>query len=121
MGILTKDEIGRRDDMKLEKVDVPEWGGEVYIRTIMGNERDMLDASYRDNKVGYRGLFAATVLCDEKGVRLFSDIERMQLGSKNARALDRILEAGMRLNGMTEDAITDVEKNSETVQSGDSG
>lgn len=121
MGILTKDEIGRRDDMKLEKVDVPEWGGEVYIRTIMGNERDMLDFAMRETRVGFRGMFAATVLCDEKGVRLFTDHDKMQLGSKNARALDRILEAGMRLNGMTVDAVKDAEKNSETVQSGDSG
>ena len=57
-------------------------------------------------------LFAAMVLCDADGAQLFTkagDVER--LGRKSAAALDRILDAGMKLNRIRPEDVDDAEKN----------
>ena len=109
--MLSKDEILRKADQKIESVDVPEWGGQVYVRTLSGDERDRMEVQLKDSRVGSRGLFAALTICDENGNRLFADQDAHALGKKNAAALDRILEVGFRLNAMTEEAIEELEKN----------
>ena len=42
---LTRNEILAVDDLQTQKVDVPEWGGSVYVRGLTGSERDALEAS----------------------------------------------------------------------------
>lgn len=121
MGTLNRDEILRREDFKLEPVDVPEWGGNVFVRTLRGDERDKLDTSFSKNPVGYRAMFCGMCVCDEKGQRIFSDTDIHQLGQKSSIALDRIVTVGMRLNGLTGESVDELEKNSGTDTSGGSG
>ena len=40
MNILSKDAILAADDLPRETVHVPEWGGDVYVRTMSGTDRD---------------------------------------------------------------------------------
>ncbi len=118
---ITKDDILNREDTKLEQVDIPEWGISVHVRTLSGSERDLFESRISKDRVGIRGLFAALVVCDEKGDRVFSDADQFALGKKSAAALDRILDVGLRLNGMKEEAVAEMEKNSETGQNAASG
>lgn len=121
MSDISKDEILRKSDMKIEEVEVPEWGVRLRIRTLSGTERDMFENRISKDRIGIRGLFAALVICDEKGERIFADTDQYALGKKSAAALDRILDVGLRLNGMKEEAVKDLEKNSESNQSAGSG
>ena len=68
------------DDLKREAVDVPEWGGEIYVRELTGMEGAVLDSwlvANKDNKVavasGFNAMMVMLAACDETGQRLFND------------------------------------------------
>ena len=107
MNILTKDAILAADDLPRETVLVPEWGGDVYVRTMSGTDRDAFESSLiaRDSaKEGrmenVRARLVALTLCDATGNRLFEDAEITALGRKSALALDRVFAVSQRLNGI---------------------
>ncbi len=107
MNILSKDAILAADDLPRETVHVPEWGGDVYVRTMSGTDRDAFETSLiaregeRDGRMeNVRARLVALTLCDESGVRLFEDREIAALGRKSARALDRVFAVAQRLNGI---------------------
>ena len=119
---LTKDQIIAAQDARVTLVDVPEWGGEVCLRTLSGAERDAFEASVsgdgqRHNLVNIRARFAALVIADKQGNRLFDDSDTAMLGKRNAKALDRIFESGRQHNGMTDEEVEELEKNSGGGQS----
>jgi len=115
--MLNKDEILKADDLKTETVSVPEWGGDVSIRTITGAERDSYEAGIigsgkKKNLQNLRAKLCAKCLVDEDGTRLFSDAEILALGGKSAKPLDRIFDAAQKLNGFTDADVEELEKNS---------
>ncbi len=107
-------------DVKVQTIDVPEWG-QCCIRVINGAERDALEAEFTANKgkpaANFRGRFAALILCDAQGVRLFSDKDAVQLGLKSALALEAVLKAGMDLSGIGPREAAKLLGESETAQS----
>lgn len=115
---LDREQILNADDLQLQELDVPEWGGSVFIRTLSGAERDMFEADFLKHKdegmaPNARAKFAVLVLCDAEGTRLFQDADAAQLGQKSGAALSRIFTAAMEANYMTEEDIEELEKNSE--------
>lgn len=107
MNILSKEAILAVDDLPRETVHVSEWGGDVYVRTMSGTDRDAFEASLigrEGSKEGrmenVRARLVALTLCDESGLRLFEDGEIAALGRKSARALDRVFAVAQRLNGI---------------------
>lgn len=124
---LTKDDILALDDLPRESVDVPEWGGTVYVRTLTGTERDAFEASVmaprkgaRMNTANIRARLGVLCIVDENGERLFSDRDAIELGKKSAPALDRIFTAAQRLNGLSAEDIEELVKNSDSDPSEDS-
>ena len=118
MTSLTKDAILAAQDLKTENVLVPEWGGEVSVRTMTGTERDEIEAetlqSAGDIKTRYRNLRARVlvrVLVNEKGERLFGDSDIEALGGKSTAALDRLFAVAQRLNALTEQDVEALLKN----------
>lgn len=133
MSILSKDLIVAASDLKIETIEVPEWGGSVCIKTMSGFERDEYEAfclsrmpsgatlsskeqelSKIDSK-GMRSFLLACVLCDEKGERVFDDILEgaKVLEKKNGGVLTRLALKAQEANGMTDSALKEVEKNYE--------
>lgn len=107
MNILTKEAILAADDLPRETVLVPEWGGDVYVRTMSGTDRDAFESSLiardgaKDGRMeNVRARLVALTLCDATGSRLFEDGEIVALGRKSARALDRVFAIAQRLNGI---------------------
>jgi hypothetical protein len=88
---LSKEDILATGSAKVEKIQVPEWGGEVYIRVMKSAE----------------------------GKRLFTDADAPVLGEKLAPALDRIFEAASKLNRLSKEDVEELEKNSESPQPGE--
>lgn len=127
--ILTRAEILAADDIPRELVEVPEWGGSVYVRGLTAMERSefenlMLGLENRRIKVGksddvtiqmdmrvLRVRLSALCMVDEKGNRLFGDDEVEALGRKSADALNRIFVVAQRLSGMTSDDVEDAAGN----------
>ncbi len=127
MGALSRAAILAANDRPLTPVDVPEWGGSVFVRVMSGAERD----SYESGLVGadgksrdmrnLRARLVVRVACDEAGARLFADEDADALGSKNADALDRIFTAAVRLNQIGAAQVADLGKDSAPTAPGASG
>ena len=110
--MLTLDQIFAAQDRTPVVLDVPEWGGEVFVVGMSGDDRDRFDSEWgarlnegdKDEPMDLGGLRAKVVaktLCDESGV-LFcsSEAHATQLGRKSAAALDRVFSLGCKLSGI---------------------
>jgi len=117
--MLTRDQIVAIQDTRVRKVAVPEWGGDVYVRTISGDENDRI--AKREFGDRTRGVLAAVFLSDADGRRLFDDSDAEMLGSKSYTALDAIIEAGLGHNAMGDADVDGLEGNSGETPENDSG
>jgi hypothetical protein len=128
MALLTRDAILQAQDLPKELVEVPEWGGEVYVRTLTSAERDSFEQSIVEQKgkstkmnlSNLRAKLVALTVVDENGKRLFSDKDAELLGQKSAIALNRIFDVAQRLSALSQEDVEELTKNSENAQSGDS-
>lgn len=112
MTTLTREQIIAAADLDYAEVNVPEWGGTVRLRAWDGATRDRFDAmALQARERGQqmppqlRAWIVAMSVCNEHGELMFSESDVPTLARKSARALDRIVEAALRLNGLTPDAI----------------
>ena len=115
--MLTKEQILSADDLRREQVNVPEWGGSVFVRTLTGTDRDAFEQSIIQNSermdlANVRARMAVLCVVDEKGERLFADSDAQALGAKSSLALGRIFTVAQKLNGMTDADVEDLAKNS---------
>jgi len=121
MGTLTKEQILGAHDLKRLRVDIPEWDGHVFVKTITAAERDGFENAIYGSKKrldisNVRARMTAISTVDETGKRLFSEKDIKALGQKSAMALDRIFMAACKLNGMRPEDIEELEKNSSTAR-----
>jgi len=115
MTILNKDQILSSDDLPTEVVPVPEWGGEVVIRSLTGVERDEFEAAVMGSKSGgdidIRGLkcrLISLTAVDGEGGQMFTNGDIELLGGKSAKVLNRLFEVSQRLSGLTEDDVEEL-------------
>jgi len=123
MEFLTKDAIKScKSNFAMEKVEIPEWDGFVFVRELSARGKDIFDDSMVEYDLATKGvkfksatnrraLLAVLTACDEDGNLVFDDKDISWLGDKQFKAVNRIFEAAQRLNGMTPEKA---EKNSET-------
>jgi hypothetical protein len=103
---LTREQILSAQDANLQEVQVPEWGGSVFIRVMSGKERDnweaeTMQAAEAKKFENMRAKLLSRVLCDEKGDRLFQTSEDVTaLGDKSATALQSLFTQATKLNGI---------------------
>lgn len=112
--VLGRDDILHADDINVEKVDVPEWGGCIYVKTLSGKERDDWERrTYdRENKFeNVRASLVAETACDSTGTKLFTTSDVAALGDKSGAALDRVYDAAQALNGMGGAKLREAVKN----------
>ena len=123
---LTREQILAIQDGEREEVQIPAWGGSVFVKVLSAAEKDYwekmlqppdgaeatnqqkLDARY-DN---LRARTAVLATCDEQGMPLFTFADAEWLGSKSGKALDKIWEVFVRLNELGKDEIEALKKNS---------
>lgn len=116
MGVLNKAAILSAEDLKTETVAVPEWGGDVRVRTLTGTERDAFESGLvadggKRNLDNLRARLLALAIVDDHGARVFTDGDAMLLGGKSAAVLDRLFDVAQRLNGIGAQAEAETEKN----------
>ncbi len=106
---------------RVVRVPCPEKGGAVYVRMLTGLEKAdfqnslskvQKDGSLRPAHENVYGRFAALVLCKKDGQRMFADRDALSVGAQlDADSLDRIWEAGRKLNRMSEESKEDARGN----------
>lgn len=112
--LLTREQILAADDSSIETVKVPEWGGEVGVKTLSGFEKDLWESERQTKDGGFnleniRASLVAIAACDEHGQRLFSLADVVDLGKKSVRALDRVFQAAKKLNNVTDEELDEIE------------
>lgn len=116
---LTKDQIKQANDIVLSEYDVPEWGGSIFIRSLSGAQ--MADAQKAFKKASDQEKLTLMIIycaCDEQGNQLFSFTDTPWLNAKNMNVLLRVVNECNRVNGFADEEL---EKNSETIQTKDTG
>ena len=117
---LSREQILGADDLVVEEVDTPEWGGVTFVRMLGCDEYYTYSRGVvKDGVVIEANLitkYCSFVICNSKGERLFSDEDVEKLGRKYWHVLLRVHDAAKKLNGEDEDMV----KNSDSTQSEDS-
>jgi len=127
--VLNKQDILQVRDVVTEMLEVPEWGGTIYVRSISAAERGLIEegaAKFKESKGKdsfartFTTKMASMALCDEQGARLFDDKDIAQLQQKNAAVISRIAEVAQRLSGFSKQDLEELEKNLPEAQPEDS-
>ncbi len=114
---LSRDQIRAVDDIKREAVTVEEWGGDVWVQALSVRARQQFVKLYGEDAgepdVSADVWLTLTCACDEDGTRLFDgdDDDAEWLAGKSSRAVQQLGFACLKLNGLTEDAVGEAEKN----------
>lgn len=116
MGLLGREQILKADDVVVEEVAVPEWGGSVRVRGLTGRQRDEFEASMIErrgkrsvpNVDNIRAKLVAKCCVDESGQRLFTDADAGALGDRSGAALDRVYEVAARLSGIGDEDLEEL-------------
>lgn len=126
---IDKQAIFDADDLRMERVPVPEWPcSELWVKVMSGRERDEWETLVHDrnqkNRLdlkGIRGLLVVLTAADETGQRVFDtgDLEKLQ--EKNSTVLDRLSSVAMTVNGVGDTEMEELKKTYPQTTSNDSG
>lgn len=120
---LSRDAILGAVDIQTKEVDVPEWGGAVFIKGMTGAERDAFEATNQrngeQNLTNVRARFLVRCIVNEEGTRIFADQDAAGLGKKSSAAISRLWDAAAELNGTSDEEQAAMEGNSETAPTED--
>lgn len=106
-------------DLPVEELEVPEWGGWVRVKTLTAAERDAFEndiiqrngRDVRTNARNIRAKLVAATLVDEEGRPVFTLADVEALGQKSAKALDRVFSVASVLAGMREQDVQELAEN----------
>lgn len=119
--MLSKNDIRQvQEILAIERCEVPEWGGHIYLRELSGKERDayessMLKGQGRKQRLvtdNVRAKLVALAACDENRQPLFVPADADWLGTRGAAPLHRAYQVAARLSGITDDDVEELAKNS---------
>src|SRR5690606_39217406 len=111
-----RERILSAQDIRSERVHVPEWDVEVEVRSMTGAQRAAVlkGGTGADGEIDlerlYPILLIETTYDPESGERIFNPADRDALNAKNSGALERIAKVAMRLSGI-EPGAEDAAKN----------
>jgi len=108
--MLTREQILSADDLRHVDVEVPEWGGTMRLRTITAKDRQKFHASGTKGVMNdFLERFIVACAVDDKNKPLFTEEDVKALGNKSANALNRVFEAAVELNGMSQRGVEDLQ------------
>lgn len=129
MALLGRNQILDAKDLQTEDVPVPEWGGEVRIRMLTGEERDAYEASMvelkkdgsaKANRENVRARLLILCIVNEQGEQMFNRADIKLLGRKSAKALERVINKVNEMNGISEKDIEELAEGFDNAPSEDS-
>tara|TARA_R110000822_G_scaffold275773_1_gene397878 strand:+ start:12643 stop:12987 length:345 start_codon:yes stop_codon:yes gene_type:complete len=112
---LNKHQIYAAVDFKTEMIEIPEWGGEIEIRTMSVGQKFDYDIFVAEKKPTMQelSLYLIKKCCiDDQGKLLFTDEDDEFLLAKSVDSLMRLFEACVDLNRQRASDVEDAAKNS---------
>jgi len=112
------------NDTPSETVHIEEWGVDVLVKGFsLGAKDDFLTSVYNaetkksDIKAFTVGVLIGTAYDPQTGEKLFTESDIPTLKQKSAAAIQKIVDIGTRLSGLTDDAIEVAGKKSSSTTS----
>lgn len=105
---LTKEEISKAVDRKVETIPCPEWGGDVCIRVMSGHERAAWEAEHVKNKHDTAALLLVYTLSDELGNPMYQPTEIGLLKAKSGPVLDYLFAHASKINKIREKDVAEL-------------
>ena len=107
----------------LKEVEVPEWGGSVWIRPVtLGEQGKLANAGVKFEKADPSARLKGTtvaliiwVVSDENGNPMFAESDIPALMNQPATIFLKLQDAILELSGLTEASRAEIAKNSESV------
>lgn len=110
--LLDRSAILARTQLPSEEVDSPELGGKLRVRVMSAVERDRWEAVHsRGPTENLRARILQATCCDEDGKLLFAIEDIPALNQLPWVAVERVVEAAVKLNRLDNDEVKDLEKN----------
>jgi len=106
---LTKEQILAVEDLTVKKVEVPEWGGSVFVRMMTGDQRDVFEKKQTDHPgVDVRSRLFVMTVSDESGHLLYTEDDMPAIKGKAGAAIDRVFAAAAKHNRITPEDIAEL-------------
>lgn len=107
--MLTKASIMNAKDRPLTSVDVPIWGGHIYLKPLCLKERAAYEKKYFEADGTYKdstdpNMFMellSMMITNDRGVNLFTPKELKDLEMKNAGVMKELFEVALRVSYQT--------------------
>lgn len=133
MALLTREQLLKKDILKVERVDLSA-EEHIFVRQMTGRERDRFEQSlikevtnkkgritYQRSLDDFRAKLAVNTVCDDKGNNLFEPTDYGTLSmNMSAAKLELIVNKAQELNKISEEDKEGLVKNSESDLSDDS-
>lgn len=107
-------EILAKDDRQFEVVNVPEWGVDLRVYAMTTRDKTRIEKLFASEDGVPDNVFAQIVqmcVCDESGVRVFTEKDVDLLQDKSSCAISRLYKAAMKLSRFNESDEALAEKN----------
>lgn len=108
-----------KEALTIESVPTPEWGGETYVRMLSGDEVEdamaIVNATGSNGKLSERDAMAgmcALCVCDKDGSRLLTADDVPMLLAGPLAPIWKCAQVALRINGLSDDAVTELAGNS---------
>jgi len=113
---LNKEEIIKAKDIKIETVEVPEWGGTVNIKSLSVGDRDeftqwVIDNDGKTNTKDFMAKMVALALVDDEGNRLFTKDELSELSKKSINVVERLYKIVSINSGLSGASFDEAKEN----------
>jgi hypothetical protein len=108
---INRDVVLAASDRTIEMVEVPEWGGHLYVRNMTAAERVEYDrwnmGPDGPDLVGMRVKGVIMGACDEAGNRLFTTEDYPALLEKDGAVITRIFLVFRRISGIAPESLAE--------------
>ncbi len=113
MPTLSRDDILKAQDLKIVKVQVQEWGGDVHVKRMTAGERDKFDFWVVENQKSQniRAAVLAFTMCDEQGEALFTPEHIKDISQKDTAVIEKLFNVATELNPIFSKDVEKLEKN----------
>lgn len=97
---LNATQILAADDLKLEEVRVPEWGGTVMVRPLSAGEAMEFFENQKNDRTKAMARIIVQSVVNADGSPLFTDKDVAKLQKKSLKALSNLQDSIIEINGM---------------------
>lgn len=118
MAILDKEAILKADDSELTEIEIPEWGGTLFVGPMRVSERLAFDSKHCDENGQFKDLKDPELIYDllslsirtEHGLRMFDEKGIRDLDQKNAKVIHSLFYKCLNANYAKPEAVEMIKK-----------